>query len=104
MFIIYDLAPLYFIKITNGWGTFDFYLPLRSKKAGRFPKLLGFRLWHVAQWVSCAPPNHTLPAYLDLGASLCPGKRFSNAFQKVFMLSFNNPKVFRELYLKLKAK
>ena len=23
-------------------------------------------LWHVAQWVSCAPPHHTLPASLSL--------------------------------------
>ena len=45
-------------------------LPLRSKKAGRFEKLLGLlevtRLWHVAHWVSRAPPHHALPAFLNL--------------------------------------
>ena len=29
--------------------------------------LLGVvELWHVAQWVSCAPPHNTLPAFLNL--------------------------------------
>ena len=23
-------------------------------------------LWHVAKWVSCAPPHHTLPTFLNL--------------------------------------
>ena len=26
-------------------------------------------LWHVAQWVSRAPPHHTLPAFLNLNGS-----------------------------------
>ena len=49
-------------------------LPLGSKKQGDFENslvMLGFTpLWHVAQWVSRAPPNHTLPAFLNLNGSL----------------------------------
>ena len=49
---------------------------LRSKKAGRFENslvLLGVtQLWHVAQWASRAPPDHTLPAFLNLNGSFRP--------------------------------
>ena len=45
-----------------------FFLSLRSKKAGRFEKLLGFAtshsIKHVAQSVSRALRNHTLPIFL----------------------------------------
>ena len=48
----------------------DCHVQLRSKKAGGFVKslvLLGvIPLWHVATWVSFAPPHHTLPAFLNL--------------------------------------
>ena len=40
---------------------YESMLPLRSKKTGEFEKLLG-----CTQWVSRAPPHHTLPAFLNL--------------------------------------
>ena len=38
--------------------------------------LLGVnRLWHVAQWVSRAPPHHTLPAFLNLSGRISSSDR-----------------------------
>ena len=49
------------------------FLPLRPKKAGRIEKSLVLQevilLWHLAKWVSRAPPHHTLSAFLDLNSS-----------------------------------
>ena len=39
------------------------------------------RLWHVAQWVSRAPPYHTLPAFLNLDC------RSSN-YPRFFIINF----------------
>ena len=51
----------------------SFIIPLRSKKAGRFENflvLLGITpLRRVAQWVSRAPPQHTLPAFPKLNGT-----------------------------------
>ena len=42
-------------------------LPLRSKKAGRFEKLLGLARSHsIVTRSSRAPSYHTLPAFLNL--------------------------------------
>ena len=42
-------------------------LPLRSKKAGRFEKMLRFDSSHpILTRVSRTPPEHTLPAFLKL--------------------------------------
>ena len=65
------ISRLFEIKITE--------LPLWSKKREdlrNFLVLLGVTaLWHVAQWLSRAPPNHILPAFLNhngrrIGANL----------------------------------
>ena len=59
----------------NFWETTTHKLPLRSKKAERFEKLLGFARSHsivtrrVTRWVSRAPPHHTLPAFLTFNGS-----------------------------------
>ena len=48
----------------------DYMYPQDLKKQGEFSNslvLLGVTpLWHVAQWVFRAPPQHTLPAFLNL--------------------------------------
>ena len=49
-------------------------LPLKSKKQGDLRNslvLLGVTpMWFVAQWVSRAPPHHTLPPFLNNNSSL----------------------------------
>ena len=49
------------------------YIPLRSKKAGRFDKLLCLLgvtpLWQVAQWVPRSPPHNALPAFPNLSGT-----------------------------------
>ena len=66
-------------------------LPFRSKKQGDFRNslvLLGLTpLWHVAQWVSRAPPHHTLPAFLNLNGTPTfndKSDRFFRSFRKIF--------------------
>ena len=39
------------------------------------------QLWHVAQWVSGAPPHHTLPAFLNLNGTFFPVILGDNLFQ-----------------------
>ena len=50
------------------------HIPLRSKKAGRYAKMLHFdsSLLNVTSdsRVSRAPPHHTLPAFLNLNGSI----------------------------------
>ena len=45
-------------------------LPLKSRKAGRFEKLLGFARSHFSvtrgSVLSRAPPYHTFPAFINL--------------------------------------
>ena len=49
---------------------FSKLVPLRSKKAGRFEKLLSFARSHsVLKRSSRAPQHHTLPAFLNLKGS-----------------------------------
>ena len=63
-----------------------FRLPLISKKAERFENslvLLGVTLlWHVAEWVSRAPPHHTLPAFLNLNGTKSEQSRWTQISRK----------------------
>ena len=49
---------------------FHFFYHRNLKKQGDLRNSLGLQgvttLWHVGQWVSSAPPHHTLPAFLNL--------------------------------------
>ena len=51
----------------------EFHIPLRSKKAGNYAKMLHFDSNHLnvtsGSRVSRAPPHHTLPAFLNLNGS-----------------------------------
>ena len=45
----------------------NFFVPLRSKKAERFEKLLGVASSHsIGARGSCAPQHHAFPAFLNL--------------------------------------
>ena len=57
-------------SILNRTKSSFLYVPLRSKKQGdlrnSFVLLEVTALWHVAKWVSRAPPHHTIPTFLNL--------------------------------------
>ena len=52
----------------------DVWCTIENLKIGNLKKslvLLGVTsLWHMAQWVFCAPPNHILPAFSNLKGSI----------------------------------
>ena len=84
MTLIYDIN--YFFKMNS----FIYHKDLEKQEILRDCSVLVTvtRLWHVAQWVSRAPPHHTLPAFLNLNGiySLIKSNQFLS--NSAFPLSY----------------
>ena len=91
-----EINPHYLERFFLLWVNFDdSESVIEIKKAGRFENslvLLGVTsLWHFAHWVSRAPPDNTLPAFLNLNGK-CIYIKKKNQFI-IFWIAFSRTHV-----------